>query len=100
MKKVQEHNIILRTDYLPFADSNTLEAPNDHVLLEELPRFIIFRNVKTGEEVAKDLRKFKDIFGKQYKVKEFYNEHYKDEISEGMFDMANPSSKLSSSMFK
>lgn len=100
MKKVQEHNIILRTDYLPFADSNTLEAPNDHVLLEELPRFIIFRNVKTGEEVAKDLRKFKDIFGKQYKVKEFYNEHYKDEISEEMFDMANPSSKLSSSMFK
>ena len=100
MQKVYEHNIILRTDYLPFADSNTLEAPNDHVLLESLPQFIIFRNVKTGEEIAKDLRKFKDIFGKKYNIKDFYNNHYKDELSEGMFDMANPSSRLSSSNFK
>ncbi len=100
MQKVKEHNIILKTDYLPFADSNTLEAPNDHVLLESLPKFIIFRNVKTGEEIAKDLRKFKDIFGKRYSVKDFYNNHYEDELSEGMFDMANPSSRLSSSTFK
>ena len=35
-----------------------------------------------------------------YDVKEFYEEQYKDEISEGMFDMANPSSKLTSSSFK
>ena len=104
MQKVQENNVILRHDYLPFAESNILEAPNDHVLLESLPQFIIFRNVKTGEEIAKDLRKFKDIFGKQYKVKDFYNDHYKDELSEGMFDMANPSSasrgRVNSSMFK
>ena len=102
MQKVQEHNIILKSDYLPFADSNTLEAPNDHILLESLPQFIIFRNVKTGEEVAKDLRKFKDIFGKKYNVKKFYDNHYKDELSDGMFDMANPSSrsKLTSSTFK
>ena len=106
LEKVHENNIILRTDYLPFADSNTLEAPNDHVLLESLPEFIVFRNVKTGEEVAKDLRKFKDIFGKKYNVKEFYDEHYKDELSDGMFDMDNPSSSsrsrrgLSSSVFK
>lgn len=102
MQKVYENNIILKTDYLPFADSNTLEAPNDHVLLETLPRYIIFRNVKTGEEVAKDLRKFKDIFGKKYNVKDFYNKNYKDEITDGMFDMNNPSSssKVTSSTFK
>ena len=100
MQKAQEHNVILRYDYLPFAESNILEAPNDHVLFESLPQFIIFRNVKTGEEVAKDLSKFKDIFGKQYNVKDFYNDHYKDELSEGMFDMANPSSRVTSSSFK
>ena len=100
MQKVEENNIILYTDYLPFANSNVLEIPNNRVLLDKLPRFIKFRNVKTNEEITKDLRTFKDIFGKTYDVKEFYEEHYKDEISEGMFDMANPSSNLSSSSFK
>lgn len=97
----KEENIILRTDYLPFADSNKLEVPNDHVLLEFLPRFITFRNVKTNQETIRDLRSFKDIFGTTYNVKEFYQKHYEEELSEeGMFDMANPSSALSSSVFK
>ena len=100
MKKVMENSIILHTDYLPFANSNILEIPNDHVLLEELPNFVVFRNVKTNQETTKDLRKFKAAFGNNYGVKEFYEEYYKDEISEGMFDMANPSSKLTSSSFK
>ncbi len=100
MQKVIENSIILHTDYLPFANSNILEIPNDHVLLEELPDFIVFRNVKTNQETTKDLRKFKTAFGNNYGVKEFYEEHYKDEISEGMFDMANPSSNLTSSSFK
>ena len=101
MSTFEEENIILRTDYLPFADSNKLEVPNDHVLLEFLPRFITFRNVKTNQETVKDLRSFKDIFGTTYNVKEFYKSEYKEELSEqGMFDMANPSSALSSSSFK
>ena len=100
MQKVQENQIILHTDYLPFANSNVLEVPNDHVLLENLPRFIKFRNVKTNEERLKETKNIKNIYGKEYDVKEFYEEHYKDELSEGMFDMANPSSNLSSSSFK
>lgn len=100
MQKVQENNIVLHTDYLPFANSNVLEVPNDRVLLEYLPRFITFRNVKTNEERVKELKDIKDVYGNNYDVKGFYEEHYKDEISEGMFDMANPSSNLSSSSFK
>lgn len=101
MAAFEEEKIILRTDYLPFADSNKLEVPNDHVLLELLPRFITFRNVKTNQETVRDLRSFKDIFGTTYNVKEFYQEHYEKELSEeGMFDMANPSSAPSSSSFK
>lgn len=98
--KLEENNIILKTDYLPFANSNILEIPNDHVLLEELPDYITFRNVKTNEETYISVKSFKDVFGNNYSVKGFYEEQYKDEISEGMFDMANPSSKLSSSAFK
>lgn len=100
MQKVIENSIILHTDYLPFANSNVLEIPNDHVLLEKLPDFFVFRNVKTNQETTRDLRKFKTALGKNYGVKEFYEEYYKDEISEGMFDMANPSSNLTSSSFK
>ena len=100
MKKVIDNSIILHTDYLPIANSNILEIPNDHVLLEELPNFVVFRNVKTNQETTRDLKKFKAAFGNNYGVKEFYEEYYKDEISEGMFDMANPSSKLTSSSFK
>lgn len=100
IQKVQENNIILHTDYLPIANSNMLEVPNDHVLLEQLPDFVVFRNVKTNQEITKDLKNFKAAFGNNYGVKEFYEENYKDELSEGMFDMANPSSNLSSSSFK
>lgn len=100
MAKFEEENIILRTDYLPFADSNIMEAPNDHVLLENLPRYITFRNVKTNEQFVKDIGDLKNIFGNNYDVEEFYKNQYKDELTDGIFDMANPSSKLSSSSFK
>lgn len=101
MSAFEEEKIILRTDYLPFADSNKLEVPNDHVLLESLPRFIKFRNVKTNQETLKDIKNFKDVFGNTYDTTEFYKSEYKDELSEmGMFDMENPSSALSSSSFK
>lgn len=96
----EQNNIVLQTDYLPFANSNEMEAPNDHVLFESLPRFFTFRNVKTNEEITKDLRSFKDAFGNNYSVEEFYHEQYNEELSEGMFDMSNPSSGFSSSSFK
>ena len=100
MAEMETNRIILQTDYLPIANSNKLEVPNDHVLLETLPRFIVFRNVKTGKEVAKDLGQLKSVLGKAHNVKEFYESHYKDEVTDGIFDMANPSSKLTSSSFK
>ena len=98
--KIEEEQIVLKTDYLSFAYSNKMKVPNDHVLLEKLPRFVTFRNVKTNQEIVKDMGEFKTVFGKNYNVKEFYEEHYKEEITDGIFDMANPSSNLSSSSFK
>lgn len=100
--KVIEHNIILRNDYIPISDSNKMESPNDHVLLESLPEFIRFRNVKTNQERLVRLRSLRGALGKAYNVKKFYDDQYKDELSDDMFDMANPSShgRLSSSQFK
>ncbi len=100
--KVIEHNIILRNDYIPISDSNKMESPNDHVLLESLPEFVRFRNVKTNQERLVKLRSLRGALGKAYNVKKFYDDQYKDELSDDMFDMANPSShgRLSSSQFK
>lgn len=99
-EKLNKNNIILKTDYLPFANSNILEVPNDHVLLEQLPEFIVFRNVKTNSEFTKNIRDLKDIFGNNYDIREFYESQYSDELEEGMFDMSNPSSNVMSSTFK
>lgn len=96
----EQNRIILQTDYLPFANSNEMEAPNDHVLFESMPNFIAFRNVKTNQETYKELRNFKNSLGNNYDVKEFYQNEYKDELSDDMFDMSNPSSGVNSSYFK
>ena len=98
--ELEEKNIILQTDYLPIAVSNRMESPNDHVLLENIPEFITFRNVKTNEEISKSSRKFTDAYGNNYNIEDFYQMEYKNELSEEMFDMANPSSGVNSSMFK
>lgn len=102
--KVIEHNIILRNDYIPISDSNKMESPNDHVLLESLPDYIRFRNVKTNQERLVKLRSLRGALGKVYNVRKFYDDQYKDELTDDMFDMQNPSSstrgRLSSSQFK
>lgn len=100
LAEFEQNHIILHTDYLPFAQSNEMEAPNDHVLLESLPRFFIFKNVKTNQEITKDFKSFKDTFGNNYNVEEFYKNQYENELSDGMFDMSNPSSGVNSSYFK
>ncbi len=100
--KVRRNNIILRNDYLPYAESNMMEAPNDHVLIEELPDFIRFRNVKTNEEYLIDVKGMRQLFGKNYDVSAFYKDQFDGEFENGKFDMKNPSSRggLNSSTFK
>ena len=73
-------------EYVYISKSNELEAPNDHVLLEKLPDFVTFKNVKTNNtknvKVPKNINK---IFG----TKEIYNMFYKDNEF-----INNPSSKF------
>ena len=73
-------------EYVYISKSNELEAPNDHVLLEKLPDYVTFKNVKTNNiknvKVPKNINK---IFG----TKEIYNIFYKDNKF-----INNPSSKF------
>ena len=77
---------------IPLKQLSEYKDENSYLLNDKL--------YETGKEVAKDLGQLKSVLGKAHNVKEFYESHYKDEITDGIFDMANPSSKLTSSSFK
>ena len=102
IEKVEEYSIILKTDYLPIAQSNILEVPNDRILFNRLPRKIVYRNVKTYEEKEKLVEEIKTPLGILFNLKDFYKNNYKDEINnEEILDLNNPTSGgLSSSTFK
>jgi len=101
-----EENIHLYNDYIEIVSSNTLEAPNDHVLFENLTSSIVYRNVKTKEENTKDITTLLNGLAKVYNIHDLYNFIYKDQMNESIFDLnnpgsaGNPSSSITSSMFK
>ena len=92
----QENN---PSDYIYVSTSNQINFPNDHILLEELPDVIYFKNVKTNEKIAKDIRTLHLIgIHKIFNIYDFYKRFYKDEILEEINHkkLMNPSSSFSS----
>lgn len=88
-----EENII--SEYIHVSSSNDIEFPNDHILLDELPDKINFRNVKTNAVTIKDINTMRLIgINKIYNVNDFYKRFYKDEILEEINSnkLINPSS--------
>ncbi len=71
----------LPNDYLYVSSSNVIEAPNDHVLLEQLPPVICFRNVKNNHVSYKEVHRTPNLIGQiqSYDVASFYQEAYHDE---------------------
>lgn len=84
----------LHSDYVYITSSNDIEFPNDHILLEELPNKIKFKNVKTNSVSTKDICTLHLIgINKIYNVYDFYKTFYKDEIEEiNKNAIINPSS--------
>ena len=81
----------LNTDYIYISSSNDIEFPNDHILLDELPNKIKFKNVKTNSVSTKDISTLHLIgINKIYNVYDFYKKFYKDEIEENV--ISDPSS--------
>jgi len=84
----------LHSDYVYITTSNDIEFPNDHILLDELPSKLKFRNIKTNQVSLKDVSTLHLIgINKIYNVYDFYKSFYKDEIAEiNANAIINPSS--------
>lgn len=93
--QLDDENINLKNDYLEITNSNSLEIPNDHILFEKIGKTVKYRNVKTFEETDKNIENIISESGNElniYNIYDFYNQIYKNEIEENIFDINNPSS--------
>ena len=83
----------VETSYIYISSSNELEAPNDHILFNNQNK-IYFRNVKTNQQIEKDIKDFPFIYKNNtfVNIYEFFQFLYKDEISMNHFDFTNPTS--------
>jgi len=82
-RKVVTYEETLNNDYIHISTSNDIEFPNDHILLDELPDIIKFKNVKTNSTSTKDISTLHLVgINKIYSVYDFYKKFYKDEIFE------------------
>ncbi len=91
-----EKNNKITENYIYIATSNDIEAPNDHILIENLTHLIKFRNIKNNNEFYKDISNL-PIIKKINKVYDIYKLIYQDE---NFVDLTNPSSGTFSSTFK
>lgn len=89
--------VTINNNYLYIANSNDIDAPNDHILFDNLSKFVYFRNVKTNATTKKDIVSFSLLrkIGKISSIEEFYKKMYANEkISFDKLDLRNPSSKF------
>lgn len=89
--------VTINNNYLYIANSNDIDAPNDHILFDNLSKFVYFRNVKTNATTKKDIISFSLLrkIGKVSSIEEFYKKMYANEkISFDKLDLRNPSSKF------
>lgn len=84
------YNENIKKDYIYFTSSNAIDVPNDHILLNPYLKKLSFRNIKTNQEIQKEISTFSFIkdFRKAYEIYDFYNDIYNNDIN------------LSSSKFK
>ena len=89
--------VTINNNYLYIANSNDIDVPNDHILFDNLSKFVYFRNVKTNTTTKKDIISFSLLrkIGKISSIEEFYKKMYANEkISFDKLDLRNPSSKF------
>lgn len=85
------HSINIPNNYLFITDSNELEAPNNHILIDSLGHSVFFKNVKNNTVTKKDIHSFSFMqrIGKLYNIYNLYQELYGDE---DIINLDNPSS--------
>jgi len=81
----------ISNNYVYITSSNTIEAPNNHILFENSQNMVYYRNVKTGEITSKSIANLFFIrnMGKVYHLYDMYKKMY---TNENLEDFNNPSS--------
>lgn len=84
-------------EYLYITSSDTIEAPNDHILLDQLGKSVFFRNVKTNfiEERNISSLSYLQSLGRIYHIYDLYKELYQDELNLNQLSLDLPSSNSS-----
>ena len=88
----------INTDYIYVSSSNNIVFPNDHILLEELPDIVNFKNVKTNRISTKNISTLRLVgINKIYSVYDFYKKLYNNNILDELDNkkILNPSSTSS-----
>ena len=92
------YNTNINSDYIYVSSSNDIAFPNDHILLEELPDIINFKNVKTNKITTRKISTLRLIgIDKIYSIYDFYKMLYKDDVLDELNNkkIINPSSTSS-----
>lgn len=89
--KTKKNNNI---DYIYITTSNEIESPNDRILFDKNQKMVYFKNVKTGNLIAKEFTSISFIrnMGKIYNIYDLYKEIYQNENVEEIYNLTNPSS--------
>ena len=81
-------------NYIGITSSNVIETPNNHILFEKNQKILFFRNVKTSQDVEKDISQFElmKYAGRIYNIYDVYKKIYS---FEELLDIEkNPSSSF------
>jgi len=98
-RRPRNNEINIDNNYLYIDSSNVIEAPNNHILFDELYSTVFFKNVKTNDLIEKDISSMAFItrIGRLYNIYDLYKEMYKDELTGNEFGLTLSSSPSSSS---
>ena len=98
-RRVIHYEENIHTDYIYVSTSNYIESPNDHILLDEFPEYLRFKNVKNNQVTMKHITTFHLVgIHKIYNIHEFYKRFYQEDVWEEINNrkILNPSSMPSS----
>lgn len=87
------------SNYYYVTTSNNLDMPNDHILLDNIPHNVLFKNVKTQELVEKPIAniEFLKEFAKNKEFYKYFKELLNGELEGDGITLNLPSSHTSSS---
>ena len=87
------------SNYYYVTTSNNLDMPNDHILLDNIPHNVLFKNVKTQELVEKPIAniEFLKEFAKNKEFYKYFKELLNGELEGDGITLNLPSSQTSSS---